>query len=45
MLKNRLVDIEKKVIPIGATKIENNFICNKKYIEEFIIKDLRKLNY
>ena len=39
-IENRVVDIEKKIFPISASKIRNNFSLNKKFIEDFINKDL-----
>ena len=39
-IENREVDIEKKIIPISANKIRSDYENNKKYLEEFVIKDL-----
>ena len=39
-IENREVDIEKKIIPISVNKIRSDYENNKKYLEEFVIKDL-----
>ena len=43
-IKNRIVDLERKNIPINATKIRNNYYENKEYIENFILSDLLNRN-
>lgn len=40
-IENRIVDIERKTIPINATEIRKNYDENKKYIERFILLDLK----
>ncbi len=40
-IENRIVDLERKTIPINATKIRNNYNENKEYIENFILSDLQ----
>ena len=42
-IENRPVDLEKKVIPINASKIRDNYEENKKYLEDFIYFKLKKL--
>ena len=39
-IENRLVDKERKRIPISATKIRNDYYENKKYLEDVVIKNL-----
>lgn len=41
-IENRTVDIERKIIPISATKIRDNYEENKEYLEEYIYKELKK---
>lgn len=45
-IKNRLVDLEKKSIPINATKIRDNYEDNKNYLENLVYLTLKnnKLN-
>ena len=43
-IENRLIDLDKKVIPINSTKIRNNYEANKEYIENFIYLRLKKDN-
>jgi len=43
-IKNRVVDLERKRIPINATIIRNNYYEYKDYIEKFILSDLRNSN-
>ena len=40
-IENRIVDLERKTIPINATEIRKNYDENKKYIERFILLDLK----
>lgn len=42
-IKNRIVDIEKATIPISATSLRNNLEDNKKYLEDFIYKDIKNI--
>ena len=42
-IENRVVDIEKKIIPISANQIRDNFKQNQKFIEEFVAKDITEL--
>ena len=42
-IESRPVDLEKKVIPINASKIRDNYEENKKYLEDFIYFKLKKL--
>lgn len=41
-IENRLVDLERKNIPISSTIIRKNYKENSKYIENFIYSDLNK---
>lgn len=43
-IENRLVDLERKNIPISATLIRNDYIKESKYIENFIYLDIIKKN-
>lgn len=43
-IENRLVDLERKNIPISATLIRNDYIKERKYIENFIYSDIIKKN-
>lgn len=43
-IENRLVDLERKNIPISATLIRNDYIKESKYIENFICSDIIKKN-
>lgn len=43
-IENRLVDLERKNIPISATLIRNDYIKESKYIENFIYSDIIKKN-
>ena len=36
-IENRIVDLERKNIPINATEIRKNYNENKEYIEKFIL--------
>lgn len=40
-IKNRLVDLEKKSIPINATKIRDNYEDNKNYLENLVYLTLK----
>ena len=42
-IENKIVDIEKKIIPISASKIRNNLNSNRKYMEDVVLKDIDKL--
>jgi len=42
-IKNRIVDLEKKSIPVNATIIRNNSEQNKEFIEEFVLNDLKNI--
>ena len=42
-IENRVVDIKKKIVPICATKIRENYICNKEFLEDFIFEDIESL--
>lgn len=41
-IKNRVVDLERKQIPISSTMVRKNYEENSKYIENFIYSDLNK---
>ena len=41
-IENRVVDIEKKFIPICAKKIRENYEDNRCYLEEFVIEDISR---
>lgn len=41
-IENRIVDLERKNIPISSTIIRKNYKENSKYIENFIYSDLNK---
>lgn len=43
-IENRLVDLERKNIPISATLIRNDYIKESKYIENFVYSDIIKKN-
>ena len=40
-IKNRVIDIERKTVPINATKIRENYENNEKYLEKFIFCELK----
>lgn len=42
-IENRLVDIEKKQIPISATDIRTNFNSNSQYLDKLVYSDLKNL--
>lgn len=39
-IKNRTIDIERKNIPICATKIRENYKENSNYLEDFVLDDI-----
>lgn len=41
-IENRIVDLEKQVFPINASKIRNNYEENEKYLENFIFLEINK---
>lgn len=41
-IENRLIDLERKKIPISSTIVRENYEENSKYIENFIYLDLNK---
>lgn len=41
-IENRIVDLERKQIPISSTMVRKNYEENSKYIENFIYSDLNK---
>ncbi len=41
-IRNRIVDLERKQIPISSTMVRKNYEENSKYIENFIYSDLNK---
>lgn len=43
-IENRLVDLERKNIPISATLIRKDYLKESKYIEKFIYSDIIKKN-
>ena len=43
-INNRIVDIEKNKVPISASVIRENPDDNKKYIEEFVWKEIKEDN-
>ena len=43
-IENRLVDLERKNIPISATLIRKDYLKESKYIEKFIYTDIIKKN-
>lgn len=43
-IENRLVDLERKNIPISATLIRKDYIKESKYVENFIYSDIIKKN-
>ena len=43
-LLNKVIDLERKNIPISATLIRNDYIKESKYIENFIYSDIIKKN-
>lgn len=40
-ITNRVVDLERRNIPINAEKIRNNYEENSKYLEEFVLYDCK----
>lgn len=40
-IENRIIDIERKNVPISAKKIRENYTENKSFIEEFILEDCK----
>lgn len=40
-IKNRQVDVEKRIIPINASDIRKDYDKNKKYLEDFIFDKLK----
>lgn len=40
-IENRIVDLERRNIPINAEKIRNNYEENSKYLEEFVLYDCK----
>lgn len=43
-IENRVVDLEKKSIPVNATIIRDNYEDNKKYLESFIYLKMKNIN-
>ena len=43
-IENRLVDLERKNIPISATLIRKDYLKESEYIEKFIYSDIIKKN-
>ncbi len=41
-IENRVIDMEKKIVPISASIVRKDIKNNKEYLEEFIFKDLNK---
>ena len=41
-IENRIVDLERKNIPINAETIRNNYKENSKYLEDFVLYDCQK---
>lgn len=39
-IENREVDIDKKIFPVSANKIRENYKAYKKYMEEFVFKEI-----
>lgn len=42
-IKNRVVDLERKNIPINAETIRNNYEKNTNYLEDFVLQDCKQL--
>lgn len=42
-IENRIVDLERKKVPIYAVNIRDNIDNNSIYLEDFIFKDLKKI--
>ena len=42
-INNRLVDIEKKIVPISGSKIRENMCYGKNYLEKCVWNDLKKI--
>lgn len=40
-IENRIIDLERKIVPINATEIRENYEKNEKYLEEFIFWKLK----
>lgn len=40
-IENRIIDLERKIIPINATEIRDNYEKNEKYLEKFIFLNLK----
>ena len=43
-IKNRLVDIDKKQVPISASIIRSDFRANSKYLENAVYSDLKNIS-
>ena len=43
-IENRIVDLNRKTIPISASKIRNNYEENSRYIEDFVMTDIKSVN-
>ena len=44
-IENRVVDLERRNVPISATQIRKNYELNYKYIESFILSDIKSYKY
>ncbi len=44
-IKNRIVDLERRNIPINAKKIRNNYEENSKYLEDFVLNECKKMRF
>lgn len=42
-IENRIVDLERKNIPINAETIRNNYEKNSKYLEDFVLHDCQRV--
>ena len=42
-IENRIIDLDKKIVPINATEIRKNYKQKSQYLENFVFYDLEKL--
>ena len=42
-IENRVVDIQKNIVPICATSIRKDYNYNKEFLEDFIYEDMKKM--
>lgn len=42
-IENRIIDLDKKIVPVNATEIRKNYKQKSQYLENFVFYDLEKL--